>query len=376
MKGDPIPLPGWTGQDRRPEASRTQGAGGPVCVRSIGAAQGFTRGVLVLLLIAGLAILSPTSARADTLDEAGAVHHSTTFVSLTVDNDFFAGFDRHYTNGVQLAFSADARKLPESLQLLPPLRWSAEPRFTFSVGQRIYTPADKERADPDPLDRPYAGWLYALAEVRTRTGPTVDHVQASVGIIGPASLAEQTQNSYHSLIGAERARGWDAQLDNEPALLIGYERAWPALVRASLKAVDADFTPRAGVTAGNVFTYASSGIVARLGSNLPDDFPATYVSLGPPRDGYHTTGTRFGWYTWFGAEARLVAWNTFVEGNAFGDGPGVEREPLVYDLQLGIVAVWRKSRIGFTFVRRSEEFETQQGADKFGQLTATFPMGS
>jgi hypothetical protein len=52
----------------------------------------------------------------------------------------------------------------------------------------------------------------------------------------------------------------------------------------------------------------------------------THISLGPPRDRYRTVDTRFGWYVWFGTEARLVGWNTFLDGNVFGGGrPSVER---------------------------------------------------
>jgi hypothetical protein len=270
MEGDRARLPASIGQHRRPEAFRTRGARARACARAVDV-HGFNVWAAGFLLIASLAALWPAAARGEA--DTQPAQDSATFVSLTVDNDFFAGFDRHYTNGLQLALSADMRNLPEGLRSLPPLRWSTEPRFTFSLGQRIYTPAEKELTDPDPLDRPYAGWLYALAEVRTRTGATVDHLQASIAIIGPASLAEQTQNTYHSLVGAERARGWDEQLGNEPAFLMAYERAWPALGRASFKALEADFTPRAGVTAGNVFTYASSGMVAGWDTICRTTFP-------------------------------------------------------------------------------------------------------
>ena len=167
-------------------------------------------------------------------------------------------------------------------------------------------------------------------------------------------------------------RGWDAQLDNELALLLGYERAWPSLMRRSLGSLELDFTPRVGATIGNVFTYANTGAVVRLGKNLPDDFPVTHISLGPPRDGYRPSSTRFGWYVWLGTDARLVGWNAFLDGNTFGDSPSVDRKPFGYDLQFGVAAVWRKARIGFTLVRRSKEFETQLEPDEFGQLTASF----
>ena len=109
------------------------------------------------------------------------------FVSFTFENDFFAGYDRHYTNGLQAAWLVDRGELPDFLASMPPVRWSADPQVVVAVGQRIYTPADIDREEADPNDRPYAGWLYLLADVRTRSGATIDHVTAGVGMVGPAA---------------------------------------------------------------------------------------------------------------------------------------------------------------------------------------------
>jgi len=297
-----------------------------------------------------------------------------TYVSFTLDNDFFAGYDHHYTNGVQFAFSADTLSLPESVRSLPPLRWSADPHITLAIGQRIYTPTDKTSSHPDPLDRPYGGWLYGLADVRVRTGAVVDSVQVSLGVIGPAALARETQNTYHELIGADESHGWSAQIGNAPALLLGYERAWPAWQHARYGSVAFDFTPKVGATVGNVYTYTNAGGVLRFGHNLPDDFPVTDLSLGPPRDGYRASNGDFGWYVWVGTEARLVGWNAFLDGNLSRDDPSVKRKPFGHDLQFGVTALWGRARIGFTLVTRSKEFETQAGADKFGQLTISLPI--
>ena len=326
------------------------------------------RAALVVQLIALAAVSGTAHARQD------AAGDDRTYVSFTLDNDFFAGYDQHYTNGLQIAFSADRTVVPEWLRSLPPLRWSADPHITFSIGQRIYTPSDTKLAQPDPLDRPYGGWLYALADVRVRTGDVVDSVQASLGVIGPASMAKQTQNTYHKLIGADETKGWDSQIGTAPALLLGYERAWPSIQTTRLGRFAADVTPRVGATIGNVYTYANAGAVVRFGQNLPDDFPVTDISLGPPRDGFRPSGTGAGWYVWAGTEARLVGYNAFLDGNLFSDDPGVHRKPFGHDLQLGITALWSRARVGFTLVTRSKEFETQKGADKFGQLSVSLPI--
>jgi hypothetical protein len=255
-------------------------------------------------------------------------------------------------------------ELPQALRVLPPLAWSEERDVVMAIGQRIYTPIDQEREVPDPADRPYAGWLYLLTEVRTRKGPEIDHVSGTIGVIGPASLGRQTQDFAHALIGQGRARGWDSQLHNRAAFTLGFERTWPRVAQGQFAGHRADVTTRAGATVGNVFTYANVGVVARYGDNLPDDVPTTHISLAPSRDGYRGSSTSRGWYVWVGADGRAVAHNLFLEG--------VKRKPLGGDVQAGIALTWPGARLGFALVQRSREFEGQAGSDRFGQLAVSF----
>ncbi len=152
--------------------------------------------------------------------------------------------------------------------------------------------------------------------------------------------------------------------------MVGFERAWPGARRGS----DGrwDVTPRVGATVGNVMIYANTGLVARWGRDLPADIPVTHISLGPPRDGYRGN-TLFGWYAWLGVEGRAVARNVFLDGNTWKDSPRVERKPFGYDVEAGLAWAWRSARVGFTFIRRSEEFGSQKRPDRFGQLTLSFP---
>jgi len=306
----------------------------------------------VFAVAAGTAKADPTPAR---------------LASVTFENDFFAGYDRHYTNGVQVALLVDRDDMPGWLQSTPPIKWSADPQVVFAAGQRIYTPADTVASNPDPSDRPYAGWAYVMTDVRTVSAGTVDHLMASLGVVGPASLARQTQDLAHNVLGEQDSNGWSHQLHNEPAILLGYERAWPAVAAGRFGGENYDVALRVGGDIGNVMTYADFGAVLRVGRNLPTDIPVTHISLGPPRDGYRGT-PEFGWYGWIGFDARAVAHNVFIQGNSFRDSPGVALEPLGADLQVGVALAWPRARIGFTFVERSREFKGQPSPDRFGQL--------
>ena len=302
---------------------------------------------------------------AATLAGATGVHAETRFASFTFENDFFVGSDRHYTNGVQAAFLTDIDRAPQWLRSL-----SADPQAVVAIGQRIYTPTDTDIDPPDPHDRPYAGWLYLMGDLRTRASPTIDHLTVAVGVVGPASGARQTQNGIHRMIGNGDAHGWDGQVRAHPTFMAGYERAWPAVLQGALGSRHWDLALRAGAMAGTPLTYGSAGAVVRYGSNLPTDVPVTHISLGPPRDGFRGV-SRFGWYVWSGFDAHAVAYNAFIQAGTFSGGAHVQRKSFGGDAQFGAAAVWPRARLGFTFVQRSKEFVGQTGNDRFGQLAVS-----
>ena len=300
-----------------------------------------------------------------------AAHSQPTFVTLTADNDYLANQDRHYTNGSHIAFVKPVDSLPESVRNFAPLAWSADRMVGLAIGHRLYTPGNTNPKPDEPLDRPYAGWFYLQGDLRTRTGAVVDRLSASIGFIGPAAGGREFQQLWHRVFDAREHDGWDNQLRSEPTLQVGFERSWPSLMRSGPGSFAFDLSPYAGVVAGNVYTYANAGVIARAGRNLPDDLQVTQVALDAPRDGYRGVSS-FGWYLWAGVDGRAVARNVFLDGSTFRDSPRVDRKVLRHDIQLGFVLAWPRARTGFTLVQRSSEFEGQQGVDRFGQLTISF----
>jgi hypothetical protein len=290
----------------------------------------------------------------------------THFTSFTFENDFFAGYDKHYTNGVQVAFLTGLDAAPGWLRSM-----SADPQAVIGIGQRIYTPTNTDSRIPDPHDRPYAGWAYVMGDLRTRAAPTIDHLTVTLGMVGPASGARETQNNIHTLLGEDTSKGWETQVRNRATLMVGYERAWPAVLQGSVGSRRVDLSLRTGASVGTPLTYADAGAVLRYGEHLPTDLPVTHISLGPPRDGFRGT-PQFGWYVWTGIDAHVVAYNSFLQAATYSGGPRVSREDFGNDVQVGAALVWPHARVGFTMVQRSKEFVGQQGADRFGQLALSF----
>lgn len=305
-------------------------------------------------------------------DQQKALPDRGSTLSLVYENDSFSNRDGHYTSGVRLSWipgSGDTPKWVEDMaRRIPGFPREGQVLPTYSLGQNMYTPSDITVEDPPKGERPYAGWLYATIGLAAETGRQLDQLVLTVGIVGPASLAEKTQKLVHKAVGSDEPRGWDTQLRNELGLMLGWQRNWRAWRSTSLGGNQFDVSPHVGATVGNVYTYANTGITLRYGDNLPLDY-------GPPRIMPGVTGTSsfiprpgLGWYLFAGVEGRAVARNIFLDGNSFRNSRSVDREYLVGDLQFGAVLVWDKLRLSYTHVFRTREFKTQDESDNFGSL--------
>ena len=233
----------------------------------------------------------------------------------------------------------------------------------------MFAPQDLTRRDYIAGDHPYAGWLYGSVGMVSDTGKTLDNVMLTLGVIGPMSLAEQTQIFVHKVTGSTHPEGWDNQLENEPGIVLTYERKWRGLYEMEPFGIGADVIPHVGINLGNVNTDASVGATFRLGYDLPTDY-------GPPRIRPSLSGSDFftptedlGGYLFATVAERAVGRNIFLDGNSFQDGSHVNKEFFVSSLQVGGVLTWGETRLSYTQVFMTKEYTTQNHASSFGALT-------
>jgi hypothetical protein len=316
-------------------------------------------------LLIGLTAVAP--ARAEGAPQTGTL-------SFIVENDVFYNIDRHYTNGVRLVWvPAEETEPPEWAvtwaRLVPWFPRQGTVRSGFALGQSMFTPRDITVSDPPRGERPYAGWLYGTVGLGVESGRQLDQLGITFGMVGPASLAEESQKFVHKVIDSDRPKGWDTQLRNEPGVVFSYQRSWRALVTKTYLKNDLDFSPHVGGAVGNVFTYANAGITMRYGQRLPNDYGPPRIQPGLPGTSDFSPLTHFGWYLFAGIDGRVVAHNIFLDGNTFKDSRSVDKYPLVGDLQIGLVLDWPAIRFSYTHVLRTREFQTQDDVDDFGALS-------
>lgn len=310
--------------------------------------------------------------------------------SIVEEDDFWApdNRDRHYTHGIRFsATSGDVHDPGWNAPFewlasgLPVFGGGSDPdvvrRYNLVFGQNIYTPENGGLNNPDPHDRPYAGWLYGgVGLMQDSHGDEFEELDLKLGAVGPGSMANETQTKFHLLINVATFRGWHAQLHDEPALDLFYTRKWRIW-----RPIDGDrdwgwdVIPEASARVGNVYDYLAGGGMIRLGRNLRVDYGPPHVDLNTGSDYIDPDRADVGgvgFYAFAGAEGRAIARNIFLDGNSFKASPSVDRLPLVGDIESGLAGTWGHWRLAYTYVYRSEEFEHQHAPDHYGSLNLTF----
>ncbi len=335
----------------------------------------------VLMTLGALSVAWSAEPAADE-DEGGPTELGT-FV-FQFENDTFTGTDQHYTNGIRLSWtSPDEPRNAVVGAARKALRTVARDedkqdrrnltRYGAAFGQDMYTPEDKDRTDLIVEDRPYAGWLYGAFSMHTITErgkgrKDLESVELQLGVVGPWALAEESQDLIHEIRLLDKFKGWRNQLENEPGLLLLYERKWRLFERIDLGWVQFDAIPHAGVSLGNVLTHANVGGAARLGWDLPDDFgPPSLIQGVMPMDTLREKAISF--YLFGSMEGRLVAHNIFLDGNTFRDSHSVDKNHWVGDVALGASVHIGRLQISYSNAVRSREFEGQPHDSRFGSIT-------
>jgi lipid A 3-O-deacylase len=289
------------------------------------------------------------------------------------ENDTFGGSDRFYTDGVSLSLSYTGRNWLDPVADWLPF---GQGRRTvgYEIAQAMFTPSDTDLKNPDPKDRPYAGILAFGLSLHIEHDNVYHGLKVIGGVVGPASLAETTQDTVHDLIGSDKARGWDHQLGNEPIFNLVYEhrRKYRLLGEPHGPALEA--IPVGNVMLGNMLTQAQLGGQFRFGYNIPDDFGASLLrgmsQLPPPR--WSSDAPAWGVYFFAGGGANFVAHDITLDGNTGRDSRSVDKKWFVPAGEFGVAAAHRRFTVAFAYVFWGDEFDGQREHSEFGALTVAY----
>ena len=294
-------------------------------------------------------------------------------VSFYLDNDSRTlkpnhKTDRHYTNGTKIVYlfqpdwnwlndfsDWDAAGSDESVDTVAGLFF----------GQNIYTPDHVDNPQKrKPKDMVFAGWLYTGLFAQRATQDKLDHIELSIGVIGPSSKAEQVQKCIHRMLGSDPPIGWEDQLSDEPAADLTYMRQERWLDGWLKPTEKTDVIVEYGVTAGSVHLNAQAGVTFRYGFNLGKTFGPGRLDLPSGISTLRKRDEVKSGYLFARASAIGVQYNRFLSG--------LQPEPLVGEFQVGAVYHYKKLDIGYSQTFLTREYKGQSGVDSYGSLTVSW----
>lgn len=316
-----------------------------------------------------------------------ALKHYPDVYNLYYENDMFTGTDAHYTSGAKLSWvSANLEDyihdpcLPNWVRQLNRISEAVQPgpfdsrNMVVSFGQTMYTPTDRTRRDLIRNDRPYAGWLYLGLAYNARNDVQMDTVEIDVGMVGPASLARESQNLIHDMRGIDRFNGWGNQLGNELGIQLVRERKNRVFELREPGGPQIDAITHYGYSLGNVKTYLNAGAEMRIGTFLPNDFGTSPIrpagdSNAPLPLNASRRMANGGVHAFLSMDARAVAHDIFLDGNTFSNSHSVDKRYFVGDVAAGIAWQWVGGKITYAQYLRSKEFRGQKEAQNYGSIT-------
>jgi len=321
---------------------------------------------------------------------------STGYLTFFLDNDLFAGTDENYSNGVRLSWITEGKpaiNIPfvqnnlhrfsggsDSLEWMRKLWGFRHPAqieysYGFALSQLMFTPATREALTPPPGERPYAGWAGLGFSVHARDAHAQNSVEIAIGVVGPSSYAQDTQDYIHELRDLEKFQGWDSQIPNEITLNLYFNqrRRIETLDRIRLPmSLRVDGFTETGYSLGNFRTDAHVGFLVRAGWNLPVEFANPRLSPTAHSQRLYTgaaNAQKWSLYALLGAQASGILHDITLDGPVFRNyDTNVDREPFVGELYAGFGIRYSDLEFSYVHTFRTKTFETQKESQSFGSL--------
>lgn len=279
------------------------------------------------------------------LSEIFAKGRSTTTLDIDNDSLLLRGNDGLYTSGLRLS---------QSFRLRTSEGWRSA---GWRIGQQLYTASDAQRLPSQlgPLDRPYAGWLYAGMFYRVEQADGSELAFGlDVGCLGPCAQGQGTQKALHTWLSQPEPQGWSTQISTEVGVVahVGgrgpYYRFGP----------HADLRPGVAARLGNIFTDLAGDLTLRLGDLEPSA----------------TRGTAYGFLR---AGVRGVVHDATLQGGWFGSESQRTVDPRRITAELEAGLQWQVARwaVRVSVVRRGSEIRgvsEAQGGQEFLRLSISY----
>lgn len=237
--------------------------------------------------------------------------------AFALDNDFFGGTDRYYTNGVFYTTlqNVSQDQIPSILNV----EAASLKDLGFTISQLIFTPEDLSTSEKIENDIPYAGYLSLSCFLFQANNNSYEQIGLGIGTIGKYSFAEEVQKGFHKVIGSEDPKGWDNQLKNDLTGSVFYKIGYKTDRKTFFDDYEFDWTNNLGIDLGNFYSGALISSVVRMGSKVPHSFATTGNFIGGRESNFLSLSRspELNWFMALGVDVNYIH-NFYIVDNADG----------------------------------------------------------
>ncbi|RLA08256.1 MAG: lipid A deacylase LpxR family protein [Gammaproteobacteria bacterium] len=238
-------------------------------------------------------------------------------LSFLLYNDYFAGTDRYFTNGVAFIWLNEQKRPDDSdtwtidyVENNPFYKLKKNKSYTFGISftHIMITPADVLKQTTQYDDIPYAAHAGLSFNLYQWDKTSFKEFRVELGSFGPRAYGEEAQNNWHDFINKERSEGWDTQLENQGTInsTLRYGKiSYQGEISNYLKS---DWFNQAGLELGNFETDFFISSIYRIGNNYPLNFNVHYPYLKEEASllKIQKNPPSFGWSLNTGINAKLI----------------------------------------------------------------------
>jgi len=303
-------------------------------------------------------------------------------------NDFFAGTDKHFTNGMALSWidgDADIKDentsnayssfMRDAITIIPFVNNKESKNYNagISISQAIITPSDISEETPQYDDIPYAGYLAISFYLFQWDNNSFDEFRADIGVVGEESGAEFVQNAFHKIIGSKEAKGWDTQLGTQYTINTLYRHGDITWQRMDPNSVSMDWFNQIGLEVGNFTTDAFVTTIFRVGQNYIRNFNVHYPYLREEAailklDDDHKG---FGWSFSLGLNGQALAYS-YILDQAVKEGYDTDKNTFSGSLYGGVDLYYNLHKFTFLYQSHSPYTQEESKADIFGGFVYSY----
>ena len=289
-------------------------------------------------------------------------------IGIQTDNDSYLaqGSDRYYTDGIFIYYRRALNVTGSNSDLQNKI-------LGIEAGQKIYNPQSGYVPSAAYIDRPFAGYLYVGSTLNLLYKNESNlKLSAQLGVVGPASGAEEAQTFVHKNFGFYTPGGWQYQIKNDYELNLSAEYN-KLVARASW--IDASLASY--VNLGNGFSGAGVGALIRLGAfnQLFNSVSTQSTAIGNNSESLHSHELFF----YYKPLLNYVAYDATIQGGLFdkhNDPKSLEitrdKEPFIFSNQFGVGITTNRFVFDIAAIFHTLDDKEMVQTHQWGSVTALY----